>query len=106
MCVTQPSSKAGYLPLNMSDRIGQQSLGFGQSWDLMCDTTHPVHCAAGFMQDAVVIGARLDFDSTGDSCRLAFYGRLLAQLGSGGPQELQRLQVFKVRGGCTENLCL
>lgn len=49
------------------------------------------------LQDAVVIGARLDFDATGDSCRLAFYGRLLAQLGSGGPQELQRLQVFKVR---------
>lgn len=49
------------------------------------------------LQDAVVIGARLDFDSCGDSCRLAFYGRLLEQLGPGGPQELQRLHVYKVK---------
>jgi hypothetical protein len=47
-------------------------------------------------QDAVVIGARLDSNSSGESCRLAFYGRLLAQLGSGTPQELKRLLVFKV----------
>ena len=45
-----------------------------------------------------MIGARLDFEGSGDTCRLAFYGRLLEQLGPGGPQELQRLQVYKVGG--------
>lgn len=51
------------------------------------------------LQDAVIIGARLDTEASGDSCRLAFYGKLLGHLGQGGPQELQRLQVYKVWPG-------
>jgi hypothetical protein len=62
-------------------------------------------------QDAVVIGARLDSNSSGESCRLAFYGRLLVQLGSGTPQELKRLLVYKVnpiliRGLRGSGLCI
>lgn len=55
-------------------------------------------CMHALLQDAVIIGARLDTEASGDSCRLAFYGKLLGQLGQGGPQELQRLQVYKVCG--------
>ncbi|KAF8060496.1 Eefsec [Scenedesmus sp. PABB004] len=47
--------------------------------------------------DSVIVGARLDADSGGDACRLAFYGRLAAGLGDGGPAELRRLRVFKVK---------
>lgn len=53
------------------------------------------------LQDSVVIGARFDVDSAGDSCRLAFYGRLAASLGDGTQQELKQVQVYKVSAtGC------
>jgi len=48
------------------------------------------------LQDAVIIGARFDVDTSGDSCRLAFYGRLLAALGEGSSGDLRKLQVYKV----------
>jgi selenocysteine-specific elongation factor len=50
-------------------------------------------------QDSAIIGARLDLDSHGDSCRLAFYGRLLSTLDPGDPRQLARLKVYKVRAG-------
>jgi hypothetical protein len=79
-----------------------RSLLVGMDSVIVADTSTPAppmsSCARLYcpVQDAVVIGARLDVESSGDSCRLAFYGRLLAQMGQGGPQELQRLKVFKV----------
>jgi hypothetical protein len=52
-----------------------------------------------WMQDAVVIGARFDVDAAGEACRLAFYGRLVGSLGDAQPQQLRKLQVYKVE--CT-----
>jgi hypothetical protein len=45
----------------------------------------------------VVIGARFDVDAAGEACRLAFYGRLAGSLGDAAPQQLRKLQVYKVR---------
>jgi hypothetical protein len=59
-------------------------------------TIHVCLCACPAAQDSVIIGARLDFEASGDSCRLSFYGRLCAALPTGSPHELQRLQVYKV----------
>jgi len=64
-----------------------------------------VRVCSAFLQDAVVIGARFDVDSGGDSCRLAFYGRLQAGLGAGGPADLRQLQVYKVSEGCSRWPC-
>ena len=47
-------------------------------------------------QDALVIGAKLDANAHGESCRLAFYGRLLWILDHTNPSELSRLRVYKV----------
>jgi hypothetical protein len=44
-----------------------------------------------------VIGARFDVDSAGEACRLAFYGRLVGSLEDAQPQQLRKLQVYKVR---------
>jgi selenocysteine-specific elongation factor len=48
------------------------------------------------LQDALVIGSRLDADMNVASCRLSFYGRLVALLDPGDPAAMQRLQVYKV----------
>lgn len=65
-------------------------------------------CCMVCLQDALFIGAKLDSDVHGDSCRLAFYGRLLhlldtaAQTGAAGAQNntakdaLRQLKVYKV----------
>ena len=49
-------------------------------------------------QDALVIGAKFDTtgDTTGDTCRLAFYGRLAALIDPTKEQEMARLKVYKV----------
>jgi hypothetical protein len=47
-------------------------------------------------QDALVIGSRLDADAAGESCRLAFCGRLTALLDPAAPHQLERLRVYKV----------
>jgi selenocysteine-specific elongation factor len=49
------------------------------------------------LQDSVVIGARFDVDAAGEACRLAFYGRLVGSMQEAGPQQLRKLQVYKVR---------
>lgn len=54
-------------------------------------------CTLRCLQDSVVIGARFDVDAAGEACRLAFYGRLTGSLAEGGPQQLRKLQVYKVR---------
>jgi hypothetical protein len=57
-----------------------------------------VVCTLRCLQDSVVIGARFDVDAAGEACRLAFYGRLVGSMGEGQPQQLRKLQVYKVRG--------
>ena len=47
-------------------------------------------------QDSLVIGAKLDAGAHGDSCRLAFYGRLLLLVDQNRPEELSKLRVYKV----------
>lgn len=47
------------------------------------------------MQDALVIGSRLDADPAAAACRLAFYGRLAGVLGSADAAVLSTLRVFK-----------
>lgn len=43
-----------------------------------------------------MIGAKFDADIHGETCRLAFYGRLLSLVDPCKPEELQKLRVFKV----------
>jgi hypothetical protein len=52
-------------------------------------------------QDSAVIGARFDLDTHGDSCRLAFHGRLLALVDPSDPQRLAALRVYKVSSDCS-----
>ena len=40
----------------------------------------------------MIIGARLDLDHHGESCRLAFYGQLVALVNPGDPKQLQKLR--------------
>jgi len=47
-------------------------------------------------QDALVIGAKLDADMHGESCRLAFYGRLVCIVDQTIPEGLSKLRVYKV----------
>eukprot|EP00775_Hariotina_reticulata_P012357 gene12357-12491_t len=70
----------------------QEERHYGQQWALL-KFDQPVTAP----EDAVIIGARFDFDTGGDSCRLAFYGRLLTALGQGTPEDLKQLQVYKVK---------
>lgn len=65
---------------------------FGPQWVLI-KFDQPVTAPA----DSLVIGARLDADMHGESCRLAFYGRLLHVLEPANPKELAALKVYKVR---------
>ena len=47
-------------------------------------------------QDALVIGAKFDSDPHGESCRLAFYGRVAKLLDPSKLLEMQQLRVYKV----------
>lgn len=49
------------------------------------------------VQDALVIGSRFDTDMNSPTCRLAFYGRLVALLDPSDPAALQRLKVYKLK---------
>ena len=49
-----------------------------------------------WLQDALVIGSRLDADAGAQLCRLAMAGRLVALLDAGDPQQLSHLRVYKV----------
>ncbi|CAD7700999.1 unnamed protein product [Ostreobium quekettii] len=63
---------------------------FGQQWALLqfdVPLTAP--------KDAVLIGARLDTDVQCASCRLAFYGQLVAPIDLSNPDEAAKLKVFK-----------
>jgi len=53
------------------------------------------------MQDALVIAAKFDGDVHGETCRLAFYGRIISILNPANSQELQQMKVYKVRFFCT-----
>ncbi|GFH06057.1 hypothetical protein HaLaN_00621 [Haematococcus lacustris] len=48
-------------------------------------------------QGALVIGAKFDGDIHGESCRLAFYGRLVTLINPSKPAELQQLRVYKMK---------
>ncbi|GAX74045.1 hypothetical protein CEUSTIGMA_g1495.t1 [Chlamydomonas eustigma] len=48
-------------------------------------------------QESLLIGARLDADIHGESCRLCFYGRLLWLLDPSSMNELSKLKVYKVK---------
>lgn len=50
-----------------------------------------------FLQDALIIGSRLDADQDSSACRLAFYGRLASLINPDDPTELQKLQIYKVK---------
>ena len=52
------------------------------------------------MQDALIIGSRLDADAGTAACRLAFSGRLVALLDPGDPRALAALRVFKPKQRC------
>ena len=43
-----------------------------------------------------MIAARFDGDVHGETCRLAFYGRILSLIDPAKPQDLQQLKVYKV----------
>ena len=49
------------------------------------------------LQDALVIGSRLDADASAQLCRLTMAGRLVALIDPANPQQLSRLRLFKVR---------
>lgn len=66
----------------------------------MCGT-HIV-CAP---QDALIIAAKFDGDVHGESCRLAFYGRVAALLDPTKPSSMLQLKVFKVRRGASWPPC-
>ncbi|KIZ07588.1 Selenocysteine-specific elongation factor [Monoraphidium neglectum] len=68
---------------------------FGPQWALL-KFDQPLTAPS----DSAVIGARLDLDSQGGSCRLAFYGRIVSPLDTGDPSQLARLQVFKPKERC------
>ena len=53
------------------------------------------HSQARVMQDALIIGSRLDADAGTVACRLAFSGRLVTLLDPGDPKALAALRVFK-----------
>ena len=50
-------------------------------------------------QDALVIGAKLDADANGESCRLAFYGRLVWLVDHTNQESMSKLRVYKVGMG-------
>ena len=52
------------------------------------------------MQDALIIGSRLDADAGTAACRLAFSGRLVTLLDAGDPKALAALRVFKPKQRC------
>nr|BCL66109.1 eukaryotic elongation factor [Volvox africanus] len=74
---------------------------FGPQWALM-KFDQPITAP----KDALVIGAKLDGDVHGEACRLAFYGRLVSPIDPARPEELARLNIFKLktRKGTLERL--
>ncbi|KAJ9508060.1 hypothetical protein QJQ45_021390 [Haematococcus lacustris] len=65
---------------------------YGPQWVLLA-FDQPVTAPAG----ALVIGAKFDGDIHGESCRLAFYGRLVTLINPSKPAELQQLRVYKMK---------
>lgn len=52
------------------------------------------------MQDALIIGSRLDADAGTAACRLAFSGHIVTLLDAGDPKALAALRVFKPKQRC------
>lgn len=48
------------------------------------------------MQDALIIGAKFDADVHGESCRLAFYGRISTLIDPAKHEDLASIRVYKV----------
>lgn len=49
------------------------------------------------VQNALLIGSKLDDSSSGQSCRLAMHGRIVSTLNPSDPNKQQTLQVFKLK---------
>ena len=49
------------------------------------------------LQDAVLIGSRLDASQEASTCRLAFYGRILKLLDPNDATALQQLKIYKLK---------
>ena len=47
------------------------------------------------VQDALVIGSRLDTSASDKACRLALYGRVTALVDTSSPAELAKLKIYK-----------
>lgn len=56
------------------------------------------------MQDALIIGSRLDADAGTAACRLAFSGRLVTLLDADDQKALAALRVFKPKQRCVKTL--
>ena len=49
------------------------------------------------LQDAVIIGSRLDASQESSTCRLAFYGRILKPLDPNDADALQQIKIYKLK---------
>ena len=49
------------------------------------------------LQDAVLIGSRLDASQEASTCRLAFYGRILKLLDPNDATALQQIKIYKLK---------
>lgn len=49
------------------------------------------------LQDAVLIGSRLDASQEASTCRLAFYGRVLKRLDPNDASALQQIKIYKLK---------
>lgn len=68
--------------------------------------THGVYCQQDvqwqclfsvMLQDAVLIGSRLDASQEASTCRLAFYGRILKLLDPTDASALQQIKIYKLK---------
>jgi hypothetical protein len=48
------------------------------------------------LQDALIIGAKFDADVHGESCRLAFYGRISTLIDPARQGDLASIRIYKV----------
>lgn len=61
---------------------------------------HSVLCVNAnyrLLQDAVLIGSRLDASQEAATCRLAFYGRILKLLDPNDATALQQIKIYKLK---------
>lgn len=69
-----------------------------QTRGIYCQQDVQWHCLFYVMlQDAVLIGSRLDASQEASTCRLAFYGRILKLLDPTDASALQQIKIYKLK---------